>query len=238
MNKDNRNEKLRNVEKFFYRNFTHNIWCRIAFGDIKESSNVLEIGSGSGLGQQNALYPSCNLVGIDLDERVLENPYLKRAFVGSAYSLTEFLEDEQFDVIYSHMVAEHIEFPEAFIAEQLKVLKPGGRLVHSTVSKWYWTSILNIFLPEKIKYWLVKNLGSGRTAQDIFPAFYQLNSAKQIKRVCENLSCSFEIIRQDQLPGYLRRSYLLMIIYLCIHKSLINIVPALKPTFIFVIKKN
>jgi ubiquinone/menaquinone biosynthesis C-methylase UbiE len=39
-------------------------------------------------------------------------------------------EDEQFDVILSHTVYEHIRFPEITITETYRLLKKGGKIVH------------------------------------------------------------------------------------------------------------
>tara|TARA_B100001093_G_C26023068_1_gene674716 strand:- start:189 stop:473 length:285 start_codon:yes stop_codon:yes gene_type:complete len=92
-------------------------------------------------------------------------------------------------------------------------------------------------VPERLKNWLIKTLGSGRNEEDIFPTCYQLNCKKQISDLCDELSLNFEIIRQDEPPGYLRRSFILMFVYFVIHKPLQYVMPSLRPTFIFKIQK-
>ena len=53
------------------------------------------------------------------------------------------------------MVAEHIDDGRKFITNQLSVLTNDGILLHSTVSKYYWTSIINDKVPERLKNWLI-----------------------------------------------------------------------------------
>jgi SAM-dependent methyltransferase len=231
-------EKLALIKKYFYPNSLENLWFKIVSENCRDNSDVLEIGSGSGDGLQNQLYPNARSVsGIDLDERILTNPHLSKAKVGSAYELVALVEDQKFDMIYSHMVAEHIEDAETFLTQQLQCLKANGVIIHSTVSKYYWTSLLNDVMPPSWKNFLIKHLGSGRAEVDIFPAHYTLNSDSALKALAAKLGFTYRLIRQDEPPGYLRRSLILMVLYTIIHKPLQYIFPALRPTFIFVVER-
>ena len=233
-----REEKLEFIRRIFYTNQKKDAWFYELHKLCSENSTILEIGSGSGAGKQNVLYPKAKItVGIDLDERVLNNPNLDVAKNISAYEIKEKLADYKFDLIYSHMVAEHIDDDKRFLANQLSVLKPDGKILHSTVSKYYWTSLVNDFVPEAIKHWLIENLGSGRKQQDIFPTHYKLNSEWQIKKLCKELNVNYQIIRQDEAPGYLRRSLILMMVYTLFHKPLQLLIPALRPKFIFIVQR-
>jgi SAM-dependent methyltransferase len=233
-----RDEKLELVRKIFYPRQQQNLWFHALTELCGEESVILEIGSGSGIGKQNALYPRVKqIVGIDLDERVLDNPNLNIAKNISAYEIDSELADYEFDLIYSHMVAEHIDDSRRFLSSQLALLKPGGRILHSTVSKYYWTSLINDLVPERLKFWLIEHLGAGRKQQDVFPAHYQLNSEGQIKRLCKELNVSYQVLREDEAPGYLRRSMFLMLVYTAIHKPLQFLIPPLRPIFVFIIEK-
>lgn len=234
-----RDKKLEFIRNIFYRSSVENLWFHVLESYVQPHFEVLEIGSGSGEGRQNSLYPTVQkIVGLDLDGRVLRNPYLDEAYNINAYDIADKLADTKFDVIYSQMVAEHIDDGVRFISTQLDALRDGGVLIHSTVSKHYWTSIINDFLPENIKNWLIKHLGSGRDAEDVFPAHYQLNSKRQIKKICGDCNAEFKIVRQDEPPGYLRRSITLMLIYTLFHKPLQFVVPSIRPTFIFIVSKK
>ena len=234
-----RDSKLKLIRRLFWPNAKENLWFKVVSSFCKPHFEILEIGSGSGRGLQNKLYPiAAKIVGLDLDKRVLNNPHLDEAFNLSAYDLGEKLEGNKFDIIYSQMVAEHIDDAHRFISTQLEHLKDNGILIHSTVSKYYWVSLINDLISVNLKNWLIKELGGGRGSDDIFPAYYKLNSEKQIKAVCKSLNVNFKIIRQDEPPGYLRRSIILMLIYTLIHKPLQLLFPALRPSFIFTVSKE
>ncbi len=235
MDKDS---KLEIIRRLFWPTAKTDLWFEILSFLAKPHHEILEIGSGSGQGLQNQLYPQvAKVVGLDLDRRVLQNPHLDQALNISAYEINKYLSEIKFDIIYSQMVAEHIDEPDKFISLQLNHLKDEGVLIHSTVSKFYWVSLINDFVPVIWKNWLIKTLGSGREADDIFPAYYKLNSAGQIKTMCKRLKLEYEIIRQDEPPGYLRKSFFLMIVYTLAHKPLQLIFPALRPSFIFILSR-
>jgi SAM-dependent methyltransferase len=233
---ENRDSKLELISKIFYQNSKQNQWQTQLDLLASPSSHALEIGSGSGLGHQNGYRPACaSLTGIDLDERVLNNPTLDRSHVLDAYSLSEVFSAHSFDLIYSHMVIEHIENCESFLNEQVKCLKPTGVIFHSTVSSFYISSVLNRLLPTDVKNWLIKRLGSGRSEEDIFPAFYKMNSPRSIRKVCRSLNLDARIIHYDTAPGYLRRSLLLMLLYTIIHKPVSWIFPCLRPGILIIL---
>jgi 2-polyprenyl-3-methyl-5-hydroxy-6-metoxy-1,4-benzoquinol methylase len=234
-----RDQKLELIRRIFYAKQKEDAWFGVLTELCNEDSTILEIGSGSGTGNQNRLYPRARtIVGIDLDKRVLQNPNLDFAKNISAYAIDENLAEFQFDLIYSHMVAEHIDDAERFLASQLSLLKPGGKILHSTVSKYYWTSLINDFVPEKLKYWLIENLGAGRKQEDVFPVHYKLNSKNQIEKLCKDLDVNYQIFREDEAPGYLRRSIFLMLVYTLVHKPLQFLMPALRAKFFFIIEKK
>jgi len=153
------------------------LWIDELQNFVEEEHTVLEIGLGSGKGKQNKRYPKAAAIfGMDLDERVLDNPYLTSAKCISAYDISKELDGVTFDVIYSHMVAEHIDDAKKFLAIQLQKIKRDGVIFHSTVSRFYQASIIDDFVPVGVKSWLIAKLGSGRKSDDIFSAHYQLNS--------------------------------------------------------------
>lgn len=230
--------KLKAIKKIFYPRHFDDVWFSVLENLVKSSDDVLEIGSGSGTGDQNTLYPKVKyLTGIDLDERVHKNPFLDEGYVLSVGDLSQKFEKDSFDLIYSHMVAEHIENADEFIEQQMAILRMGGIALHSTVSKYYLTSILNLFIPNQIKYFLIARLGSGRKEQDIFPAYYNLNDKLTIRRLAKKYDLTVEFFQYDEPPGYLRKSYILMILYVLLHKPMQYLFPSLRPTFIFILRK-
>lgn len=233
-----RNAKLEKIASWFYRGTSFNAWFDVIRGHAGPELSICEIGSGSGEGFQNQLYPEAAYTfGLDLDPRVLNNRYLDEAAVGSAYDLAKLAKGRKFDLIYSHMVAEHIDDADRFIEAQLDCLNEGGTIVHSTVSRYYWSSLVNDLVPDALKNALIEKLGSGRPSKDVFPAHYKLNSEGDVARLAGRLGLRYSIIRSDQAPGYLRRSMALMLVYTAIHKPLQMIFPALRPTLIFTLRR-
>ena len=234
-----RDKKLELIKNIFFRSSIEDFWFHVLKSYAQPHFEVLEIGSGSGKGKQNTLYPTVRkIVGLDLDERVLRNPFLDESYNMNAYEIGTKLADTKFDIIYSHMAAEHIDDGLRFISTQLNALNDGGVLIHSTVSKYYWTSLINDLVPESVKHWLIRKLGSGRAAEDVFPAHYELNSTHQIEKICSGCNAEYKILRQDEPPGYVRRSILLMLLYTLLHKPLQFLIPSIRPTFIFVVSKK
>lgn len=226
------------ITRYLYSHCVEKLWFKELRKVVAPNHSVLEIGSGSGRGLQNQDYPMCGkIVGVDLDPRVTVNPFLNEAFHMDVESFFK-INTQRFDVIYSHMVAEHIEDGESFVKMQVDRLNDNGVILHSTVSKFYVSSILNLWVPNTVKNFLIKHLGSGRDSEDIFPAFYNLNDSNAIRRIAEKHNLQFKVIRQDEPPGYVRKSLTLMIFYWIVSTPLKMLLPALKPTFIFVLRKN
>lgn len=234
-----RTEKLRHIEALFYRGFDENSWFDTVLRAVTPESRVLDIGAGSGEGLQNHLTAKgrcAYAAGIDLDPRVVTNPHYDETRHMSAYDLPGAFE-QPFDVIYSTMVAEHIDDPDRFIEAQLSVLAPGGVMVHHTVSRYFYTSLLNSLVSEDTKNALIARLGSGRKPADIFPAHYKLNSVEDLSALAKRHGLKLEIERYSSSPGYLRRSYTLMLLYVLIDKPLAALIPALRPGLIFTMRR-
>lgn len=234
-----KDHKLRAIESIFYRGFDENAWFDSILRRVRPDSRVLDIGAGSGEGLQNHLSTRgrcAHSVGIDLDPRVMGNPYYDETRQMSAYDLAGSF-DQKFDLIYSTMVAEHIDDADRFIEAQLSVLKPNGIMIHHTVSKYFYTSLLNHIVSEKTKNYLISRLGSGRSPEDIFPAHYLLNSAVDLKALARRHNLNLTVSRYSASPGYLRRSYVLMLLYVIADKPLSTVLPAIKPGLIFTMQR-
>lgn len=237
---ENRSKKLEKVTKIFYPSFDEHHWNKRIAGMTEPNMRVLEIGAGSGDGFQYR-FPfagKCKYsLGIDLDPRVMENDNFSETRVASAYQLDP-TDIGKFDLIVSNFVAEHIDDSDMFVGKQLALLEDGGVAIHHTVSRFYYTSLLNLVFTDSMKDWLILNLGSGRPSEDIFPAFYLLNDARQLSLVAKNNNCDISIERYRIPPGYLRRSTILMMLYTIIDWPLSKIFPAIQAGLIFKITKK
>ncbi len=91
--------------------------------------------------------------------------------------------DDNFDLVASIMVMEHVEDPQAYFAEVFRVLRPGGCFIGQSVSGNHyvtWLRRLIGVLPHRFNQWLVKKL-YGRAEIDTFPAHYRLNRRSDIE---------------------------------------------------------
>jgi SAM-dependent methyltransferase len=135
------------------------------------------------------------VIGCDVDPVVLSNPSLDEAFVletGNRLSLP----DSSIDLIVADYVAEHIEDPPLFAKEINRLLSPGGWFCARTPSKYHYVSIISSMLPSRLGQAAIKRAQPERKREDVFPAFYRLNTLDAIARhfpasVFENCSYVF-----------------------------------------------
>ena len=103
------------------------------------SGNVLEIGTGSGYGIELLSSKADKFLTIDKFEsqvgaeasKNIENVDFRQMNVPPLTGL----DDNQFDFVVSFQVIEHIKKDNDFVKEIHRVLKPGGKFIHSTPNK-------------------------------------------------------------------------------------------------------
>lgn len=101
---------------------------------IPANGRILEIGCGQGVRtEQIALtFPEAKVIGLDRSPELLAEARSRQGqnaeyVEGDLYSLP--FADHSFDAIYARLVFMHLERPQAALAESLRVLKPGGRIL-------------------------------------------------------------------------------------------------------------
>lgn len=189
----------------FYPDHDERAFENLVAATARPDWHVLEIGAGSGrcvqryfdLRERVARY-----VGIDLDERVLDNPNLHEARVADAQNLP--FPDETFDFVFHLMVAEHLQDPEKALFEMARILKSGGLMMFATPSKWYYSTLIARLTPHWFHTFYVSRLGSRRQSEDTFPTVYKMNDIKAVKAACRNAGLKVTIEFRHFPPGYLR----------------------------------
>jgi SAM-dependent methyltransferase len=157
---------------------------------VNPGSVVLDYGAGRGARFSDDGYRArlanlkgrvARLVGADVDEIVLKNPYVDEAYVIELDTPLEFA-DATFDLIYSDWVLEHIATPELFAAEVHRLLKPGGWFCARTPNRWGIKGIGANLLPNHLHAKIMSRLQPGRQEIDVFPTTYLMNTRRRLRR--------------------------------------------------------
>lgn len=97
--------------------------------EMKKNETMLEIGCGRGEMLQNFKNLGLLVQGVDLSP---EAPSFSKDIKISVMNIEKEalpFADNSFDIIYSKSVLEHLYYPEEYMKEAYRVLKPGGRIV-------------------------------------------------------------------------------------------------------------
>jgi SAM-dependent methyltransferase len=152
---------------------------------------VLDIGAGRGRGHvddpvtyrrglRNFKGRAAKVIGIDVDEAVLQNPSVDegRLIRNGIFPL----EDASIDLAFSDFTYEHIPDPAQFAAESYRVLKPGGWLCARTPNRYGYISLASRLVPNRFHTAVLQRAQPGRKAEDIFPTHYAMNTRRDIAR--------------------------------------------------------
>lgn len=209
---------VKKIDKYLYPDFQDN-WDNDLFRNriikhISPNSKILDLGAGAGIIEQlNLRGLAAYICGVDIDNRVLKNPYLHEAKIGYAESIP--YKDNSFDIVICNNVLEHLLDPEKVFKEVHRVLKKGAVFIAKTPNRYHYVTILSNFTP----HWFhaFYNKMRGRTEKDTFPTFYRANSQKKIIYYGKSSGFKVESIEMiEGRPEYLRvswTSYIIGIIY-------------------------
>lgn len=99
--------------------------------------DVLDAGSGEGYGTAMLAEVARSAVGVELEEWVVD--HARRAHEGVAFRTADVcdtgLPDDSVDVVVNLQVIEHLPDIGRFLAEQRRILRPGGELVVATPNR-------------------------------------------------------------------------------------------------------
>jgi SAM-dependent methyltransferase len=181
---------------------------------ISAASVVLDLGAGAGIVERmNFRGVAAKVCGIDLDCRVLENPYLDDANVAGGESIP--YRDATFDVVFSDNVLEHLDEPGVVFGEISRVLRPGGVFLFKTPNKFHYMPLIARLTPHRFHGFV--NRLRGRETVDTFPTRYRANSRRSIAELARQAGLKVETIELiEGRPEYTRifcPLYLLGIVY-------------------------
>ncbi|MFA5904040.1 MAG: class I SAM-dependent methyltransferase [Desulfobacula sp.] len=170
---------------------------------LKQGVTLLDVGCGRTFPMAKKwLKSGANVLGVDPVGDASLVPPGSKIYKGNAEKIP--LNDNEIDVVVSCAVLEHIVCPEQLFEECRRVLKPGGRIIHLTPSRYDYVSIAAQLIPNSLHGKIVK-FTEGRDEMDTFPTFYRANSFKQIKALAKEAGFEIESFRYlDQSPYVLK----------------------------------
>ena len=217
---------IKKINKILYKNYADNwddeIFRKRIVSNMNSDSICLDLAAGAGIISQMNFRGAARAVhGIDLDERVLENPYLDHATVGNCEKLP--YNNETFDLVIADNLLEHLEKPDLVFREVSRVLKTGGKFLFKTPNKFHYMPLISSLTPHSFHKWY-NNL-RGRETEDTFPTLYRANSKGDIKRLTKELSLKIDNLSLiEGRPEYLKINVLLYILG-AIYERIVNLLP-------------
>lgn len=172
---------LKNSQYLYEDTLTSYIHSTLVWLDLGCGHNLLPPWRSD---KEKELTTSCKmLVGLDYDMISLKkHTTIHYKMRGDSSSLP--FQDNTFDLVTSNMVLEHFNNVEMQFQEISRILKPKGVFIFHTPNARGYTTFLAHLVPESLKNFIVYIL-QGREEEDIFPAYYKINSESRIREVAQ-----------------------------------------------------
>ena len=203
---------------------------------LQKDSIVLDAGCGRGTIYQYSWRHQVKLL-VGCDRGGVSRNLNISGGVGADLGRLPFAQ-ESFDVIFSRYVFEHLDYPETVMSEFSRVLKPGGKLILITPSKYHYVALVSRSSP----HWFHEMVGKlrGNAAQDIFPTRYRANSKPGLTQYANQARLTVkELVAKEVRPNYLLwslPSFMLGMIYERLVNRL-NVLAPLRAVIIAVFEK-
>lgn len=148
----------------------------------KKYNQVLEIGCGKGfwsyVGAKHSQFKTCFGCDIfnDWQKKELEQYCQKAEYLAIKNNRLPY-SDNQFNLVFSMDVVEHVQEDLAFVKEHLRVCEPGGEIIIGTPNYWRITNMF-LMLLGRLKY--PRNMGSDSYGDCIHLREYQIIELKNL----------------------------------------------------------
>ena len=106
----------------------------LAAADVQSGKLAADIGAGTGFVTEGLIREGLNVIAVDSSRAMLEEMRKKFEGVDSIdYRLAESkslpIQEQTLDYIFANMYLHHVDSPQEAIAEMVRILKPGGKIV-------------------------------------------------------------------------------------------------------------
>ncbi|AUG54544.1 class I SAM-dependent methyltransferase [Thalassospira marina] len=179
---------------------------------LPKNAVILDLGAGRGPNLEMAsksqfrwkfmnLYEHCqHLIAADIDPIVTENMFAHETIVLKPNAPYPF-KDNQFDIIISDWVLEHIDDISSFSSELYRILKPGGWFCARTPNKFGLIGLGVNFLGA-FEHIILPWLQPERQTIDVFPKHHKLNTLSALSTAFKKdhwHNCTYRVSTQ---PAY------------------------------------
>lgn len=168
--------------------YSQTIYEEVLKAQVEPGTEWLDLGCGRRLlppwrqAEEAVLLRRAGLfVGTDLDlDSLKDNKVAQLRIMADAGQLP--FRRESFNLVSANMVVEHLATPDRQLIEISRVVRPGGRIIFITPNADGFPTLLTRWFPDVLKRWGARLL-EGRAGQDVFPAFYRLNTVEAVTRL-------------------------------------------------------
>jgi len=150
---------------------------------LSPESRALNLGAGPATGspKRNLRGTVAHITGADIDPVVLENSEVDSAVIIENGRLP--LDANEFDMVFSDFVLEHVEHPDQFLAETHRVLKPGGSFLFRTPNRYHYVALVSALTPHSFHERMANPVRClAEDAHEPWPTFYRMNSRTTLRR--------------------------------------------------------
>jgi SAM-dependent methyltransferase len=144
-------------------------------------------------------FGGAHVTAVDVSQAVLTHPTSDRQININPGENLPF-DDQQFDLIVSDFVFEHLEDPGKVTKELMRVLKPGGWILARTPNKFGYVAIIAALVPNRLHQIVLKTIQPYRKELDVFPVYYRINTDAQVRRFFPG--CETTIVDDNWEPQY------------------------------------
>ncbi len=148
------------------------------------------------------------VIGADVDPIVTTNPSVDRTIVLEADGKIPLI-DRSVQLVISDFTFEHIENPAHVAREIDRVLAPGGWICARTPNRHGYISLANRIFPALLRARVLRWTQPSRKEQDVFKAFYRLNSLGAIQKYFDLIRFDHYAYSWDAEPAYHANSRIL-----------------------------
>ena len=189
------NVRLAKIEKKIAHNFSRNLSSCQPFSGL----SCLDIGCGGGLISEPLAKHGAQVTGIDASQKNIEIARLHARDSNVDVDYQQGMIDDisathnNFDVILNLEVLEHVPDPDRLLSSCIKLLKPNGLLIVSTLNRTLRSFVLAIIGAEYVLRWLPK--GTHAWSKFIRPEKIKTTLSQNLLTTSEICGVSFNPFR-------------------------------------------